>query len=221
MAQQQADALALLAETALHHGIDPGAPGERYQIVVHVDATHGKSVLEEGGSLSEETSKRLACDASLVQLVEKDGEPLSVGRKTRTVPPSIRRALQARDRRCRFPGCDNRRFLDAHHIEHWAAGGETKLGNLVLLCGRHHRYLHEGGYSIAELAGGALEFRDPWGNRIEPVPRPPPGDPERLLAGNELLEIDGKTCACGDGDRMDLDLTVAALMQLVDRPLAT
>jgi hypothetical protein len=211
-----AEALVALADRSLTDGPESRTGGERYQVVLHVDARQGKGVLEEAVALSEQTSKRLACDASLVELVEKDGEPLSVGRKRRTVPPSIRRALQARDRRCRFPGCDNRRFLDAHHIEHWAEGGETRLGNLVLLCGRHHRFLHEGGYSLAALAEGELEFRDPWGNRIEHVPRPPPGDAERLLAGNERLEIDEETCACGgdSGDRMDLDLTVSALLQI-------
>jgi hypothetical protein len=137
-----------------------------------------------------------------------------VGRKTRTVPAAMRRALQNRDRRCRFPGCDNGRFLDAHHIEHWSRGGETKLENLVLLCRRHHTFVHEGDYSLIALADGELEFRDPWSNLIDPVPRPPPGDPDRLLERNEFLNIDEWTCACGGGDRMDLDLAVAGLIQL-------
>jgi hypothetical protein len=128
------------------------------------------------------------------------------------VPPSIRRALQARDRCCQFPGCDKRRFLDAHHIEHWSRGGETRLSNLVLLCRRHHRFLHESSYSIVVLAD-TLEFRDPWGNRIDPVPRPPPGDPDRLVDENDCLEIDERTCASGLGDPMDLDLAVTALIQ--------
>ena len=208
------EALVAVADMALSDGGGGRSGGERYQVVVHVEAEGGASALEDGSALSEETARRLACDASLVELVERDGEPLSVGRKTRTVPPSIRRALQARDRRCRFPGCDNHRFLDAHHIEHWSRGGETKLQNLVLLCGRHHRFLHEGGYSLVVLAEGELEFHDPWGNPIEHVPRPPPGDPRRLLAENEHLEIDDQACWCGDGDRMDLDLAVAALIQL-------
>jgi Domain of unknown function (DUF222)/HNH endonuclease len=171
-------------------------------------------VLEEGPALAAETAQRLACDASVVEIRERDGEPLSVGRKTRTVPPAMRRALQTRDRGCRFPGCENRRFVDAHHIRHWAQGGETKLDNLVLLCGRHHRFLHEGGYSLTALAEGELEFRDPRGNPIDPVPRPPPGHPDWLVEANDYLAIDEQTCACGDGDRMDLDLTVAALLQL-------
>ena len=136
-----------MADMALSEGSHGRSGGERYQVVVHVEAEGGASALEDGPAVSEESARRIACDASLVELVERDGEPLSVGRKTRTVPSAMRRALQNRDRRCRYPGCDNSRFLDAHHIEHWSQGGETKLSNLVLLCGRHHRFLHEGGYS--------------------------------------------------------------------------
>src|SRR5438105_3822210 len=105
MPQQQADALALLAETALHHEIDPGAPGERYQVVVHVDADAlanadhpGQSVLEDGARVSAETSQRLACDASRVVMREDaDGQLVEVGARTRTIPPALRRALHRRD----------------------------------------------------------------------------------------------------------------------------
>ena len=209
-----AEAFVAMADMSLGDGRSDRSGGERYQVVLHVDSTYGKSILEDGSALSDETARRLACDASVVQLVERDGEPLSVGRKTRTIPPSIRRALRARDRRCRFPGCDNRRFLDAHHIRHWASGGETKMGNLVLLCGRHHRFVHEAGYSIVVLAGGHIEFRDPWGGPVADAPRSPPGDPDRLVERNNFLEIDAETCESGDGDRMDLSLAVDALLSL-------
>src|ERR1700737_1829411 len=143
-AQQQADALALLAETALHHEIDPGAPGERYQVVVHVDAAvladpeqPGQSVLEEGSHVSAETSRRLGCDASrVVMRHDEEGRLLEVGARTRTIPPALRRALLHRDRSCRFRGCLLRVGQD-HHVRHWAQGGPTTLGNLVLLCRRH------------------------------------------------------------------------------------
>jgi hypothetical protein len=84
-----------------------------------------------------ETSRRIACDASIVRLVaDEDGEPLSIGRKSRTIPPAIRRALRARDGGCRFPGCTHRSFLDGHHIEHRADGGtmdwDLAVGNLFL-----------------------------------------------------------------------------------------
>ena len=127
MAQQQADALALLAESALHHGIDPGTPGERYQVVVHVDApvladseALGQSVLEGGTHVSAETSRRLACDATrVVMRHDPDGRIVEVGARTRTIPPAIRRALHHRDRGCRFPGCGVSSG-QGHHIRHWA-----------------------------------------------------------------------------------------------------
>jgi hypothetical protein len=127
MAQQQADALALLAETALHHDLDPGAAGERYQVVVHVDASvladaeaPGQSVLEGGTHVSSETSRRLACDASrVVMRHDPDGQIVEVGARTRTIPPALRRALHHRDRGCRFPGC-GLPFGQGHHLRHKA-----------------------------------------------------------------------------------------------------
>jgi hypothetical protein len=164
MEQQQADALALLAETALHHGIDPGAPGERYQVVVHVDGPvlgdadqSGQSVLEDGVRVSAETSQRLACDASrVIMRHDGDGSLLEVGARTRTIPPALRRALHHRDRVCRFPGCSVR-FGQGHHIRHWAQGGPTTLSNLALLCRlcrcRHKRHYAE--HRIMPRRGGA------------------------------------------------------------------
>ncbi|TML12367.1 MAG: DUF222 domain-containing protein, partial [Actinobacteria bacterium] len=165
-----AEALLAMAEASLAGRVDRSG-GERYQVVVHVDAGEGGSTLEDGPALARKTAERLACDASLVEIVERNGKPLSVGRRTRTIPPSIGRALQGRDGRCRFPGCENRRFLHAHHIRHWAHGGETRLENLVLLCSRHHRFVHESGYSLRACTDGKLEFRDPWGGPIPYVSR--------------------------------------------------
>jgi hypothetical protein len=186
MDQQQADALALLAETALHHGIDPGAPGERYQVVVHVDAAvladagqPGQSVLEDGPRVPAGTSQRLACDATRVIMHhDADGRVTEIGARTRTIPPALRRALHHRDHGCRFPGC-GARFGQGHHIRHWAQGGPTTLSNLALLCRRHHRAVHEEGYQVERQSGGALQFRRP-DNRIIPDVPPPsavPADP--------------------------------------------
>jgi hypothetical protein len=180
MPQQQADALALLAETALHHGIDPGAPGERYQVVVHVDADvladadqPGHSVLEDGVRVSAGTSQRLACDASRVVMHhDADGQLVEIGARTRTIPPALRRALHHRDGGCRFPGCGVR-LGEGHHIRHWARGGPTTLSNLTMLCRRHHRAVHEEGYQIERAADGALMFRRPNGRSIPDVPDPP------------------------------------------------
>src|SRR5256884_7278223 len=178
--QQQADALALLAESALHHGIDPGAPGERYQVVVHVDAAvladaarAGQSVLEDGLRVPAGTSERLACDASRVVMRHApDGRVMEVGARTRTIPPAIRRALHHRDRGCRFPGCSVR-FGQGHHILRWAHGGPTTLSNLALLCRRHHRAVHEEGYRLDRPADGGPRFRPPDGRVLPHVPPPP------------------------------------------------
>ena len=147
MGQRRADAFGLLAESALAADLDRGAAGDRYQVVVHVDedvlrddAGTGQSVLEDGTHVPAETARRIACDASRVVMRHgPDGTVLDVGRKTRTIPPAIRRALAARGRTCRFPGCSCR-HCDVHHVRHWAAGGATRLDNLLLLCRRHHRY---------------------------------------------------------------------------------
>ena len=157
-ARLRADALALVAERALAAGFGgtplSGTKAERYQVVLHVDAD---TLREEGSALarsdldgtrvSAETSRRLSCDASVVDVRIDDRGTLDVGRKRRTISPALRRALEVRDRGCRFPGC-GLRFTDAHHVRHWADGGETKLENLVLLCGHHHRLLHEEGWKI-------------------------------------------------------------------------
>jgi len=180
MGQRQADALGMIAEAALHHELDPGAPGERYQVVVHVDEPvladpeqPGQSVLEDGDHVSAETSRRLACDASrVVMRHDSDGRITEVGARTRTIPPALRRALQHRDHGCRFPGCDLR-FTQGHHIQHWAEGGPTTLSNLALLCRRHHRSVHEEGFQVERLASGELEFRRPDGRPLPDAPRLP------------------------------------------------
>ena len=125
-----------------------GARAEHCQVVFHTDMATlredgepGRSDLD-GVRVSAETSRRIACDASVVPMTHApDGSVLSVGRKRRTIPPHLRRALEERDRGCRYPGCDHR-FTDAHHVKHWADGGETRLDNLLLLCRQHHRDVH-------------------------------------------------------------------------------
>ena len=178
--QRRADALGLLAECAPQTDLDRGSAQDRYQVVLHVDADDVQAdagavlELEDGGiRVSAETSQRLSCDASVVVMREApDGSVLDVGRRTRTVPTPIRRALTARDARCRFPGCNARR-CDAHHIEHWVDGGSTSLDNLMLVCRRHHTLLHEGGITVERSALGELTFVRPDGRAIEVAPRIP------------------------------------------------
>jgi len=156
-----------------------GTRAERYQVMLHVDADTlnaegepDRSELEDGTRVAAETSRRLTCDASLVAIHHSpDGSVASVGRRTRTISPALRRALEVRDRGCRFPGC-GLRFTDAHHVRHWADGGETSLGNLLLLCAYHHRLVHEEGWKIEWWGKGCPAFVDPRG-QVHFNPRPP------------------------------------------------
>lgn len=173
---RRADALAEVAETYLANPDASGSAADRYQVVVHVtaegSAPDGTSDplandahdphIEDGPYVTAETSRRLSCDCARIDVVENgDGEPLSIGRKSRSIPPAIRRALRLRDGGCRFPGCTRNRFVDGHHIEHWSEGGETSLDNLVLLCRHHHRLVHEGGYGCERSPDGEIVFSAP------------------------------------------------------------
>ena len=123
IAARRADALCEIAESSLNQPASAGSTADRYMVTVHVE-TSGDCHLENGPHVSAETSKRIQCDCSTCTIVEGDfGEPLNIGRKTRTIPPAMRRALKARDSGCRFPGCTNHKFCDGHHIRHWAEGG--------------------------------------------------------------------------------------------------
>jgi hypothetical protein len=220
--QQQADALAMIAEAALHHDLDPGAPAERYQVVVHVDAPvladpdhPGQSVLADGDHLSAESSRRVACDATrAVMRHDGDGRVVEVGARTRTIPPALRRALNHRDGGCRFPGCGSR-FTQGHHIRHWAQGGPTTLSNLASLCRRHHRSVHEDGFHVERLPDGALQFRRPNGWLIPDAPGMPniAGDAEAILrAQNVGVELDANTLRpAWLGERLDLDHAISVL----------
>ena len=125
--------------------------GDKYMINIHTDVetlkqdgSGAEAEIEDRGHVPAETCRRLACDCSAVHWHENNqGEPLNIGRKTRSIPPAIRRALKRRDHGCRFPGCSCSRFVDAHHIHHWADGGETSMDNLVLLCRTHHRLVEK------------------------------------------------------------------------------
>ena len=215
--QRRADAAGLVAERALAAGfggdetgdgsrdgdgcgaVGSGSRAERYQVVVHTDAATlaergetGRSELD-GVRVSAETSRRMACDAARVAMCHRDGEVVSVGRRTRTIPPHIRRALEERDRGCRYPGCASR-FTEAHHVKHWADGGETSLANTILLCRRHHRLVHEGRTRMAmdrdgkaaffTRAGQVIGSAPPLPERAEvELPATPTPPPDRLSNG--------------------------------------
>jgi hypothetical protein len=164
---RQADALLEVANAYLVPNTgSSAAASDQYLVTVHVD----QSALTTGdgrSGLPVESVKRMCCDGNAVVLVEDDrGEPLGIGRKTRTVPTTIKRALRARDKQCAFPGCRHERFVDAHHVRHWSAGGETSLDNLILLCSRHHKLVHEGGFAIERDYQNRWFFKRPDGRAV-------------------------------------------------------
>jgi hypothetical protein len=205
-AARRADALRLVFETFLattSEEIEATASADRYQVVVHVDqavlaepvAATGsephRCELDDGPALALDTVRRLGCDGTIVGIVEgEDGEPLDVGRKTRSIPLPLKRALRSRDGGCRFPGCDRTRFTQGHHVKHWIDGGETKLSNLVSLCGFHHKLVHEGGFGIATTDDGLFVFTRPDGSRIPECGRNPciASEPERFSGSASLRE---------------------------------
>ena len=175
------------------------------------NAVSGQAVLEEGGMwVSANAARRLACDAGLVVMRhDATGAILDVGRKTRTISPALRRALAARDRHCRFPGCEASR-CDAHHVRHWADGGATRLTNLVLLCRFHHRVVHEEGVRVTLDADGAVHFVQANGQPLVAAPMAP------AWTGAPLAPVDDRLAAAGieigsdtatpywHGERLDL-----------------
>lgn len=223
VSQRRADALARMAEAYFSAGAGTTG-GDRCTIHIHTtpdtlraDGETSESTLESGAHVSAETSRRLACDCGVVHWHEdEDGQTLNVGRKTRSIPPAIRRALQRRDGGCRFPGCTTHRFVDAHHIAHWADGGESKMDNLVLLCRHHHRLVHEGGFHVAMRAAGTPKFADPTGRILPPAP-------ETRFSGNVFalrqhnqrngLKIDPETTVPHwEGEKMDNGMAVEGLL---------
>jgi hypothetical protein len=180
---------------------------------VHIRVNPDTGAVEDHHFLAPEVAKRLACDAGLTAVLEdKNGELLSIGRKSRTIPRPIRHALRIRDRGwCQYPGCTAHRFTDAHHVTHWAQGGATQLDNLVTLCRFHHRELHKGTYRIQPTSeGDAFCNRFAFINRFnKTIPNSPalPANPSPLPAAAPA------NCQW-IGERMDYQMAIEALYAL-------
>src|SRR5918996_3632853 len=172
-AQRRADALGEICREWLDLAERPSIGGERPHVVVTMNLAalqaraDGRASLEDVGAITPESARRLACDASITRVItDAHSEPLELGRKTKVVAAALRRALAVRDGGCRFPGCERPPgWTDAHHVRHWADGGETGLSNLVLLCRPHHRVIHCG-FGVA-MIHGRPEFRRPDGTLLE------------------------------------------------------
>ncbi len=168
-----ADALVQLASGGLAADLDP----DRATVVVHADARLVRAEIEGGPVVSSETARRLACDARLQMVAEgSDGQPVGVGRTTRSIPPWLARIVRRRDDGCRFPSCERKRWVDAHHVVHWVDGGPTDAHNLLSLCRSHHRLVHEDGWRIEGDPTGEIQFFRPDGRVF--THGPPPLRPE-------------------------------------------
>ena len=219
---RRADALAWMAERMFEPADAPVLAPDRHEIVVHVEADvlvdgrAGRCEIEDRTAIAAETARRLCCDAGIVPVVDgPNGEPLSVGRRTRSIPPAVRRALASRDRGCRFPGCPATHRLHGHHVRHWANGGETSLDNLVLLCPTHHRLVHEGGFDVQRLDDGAFRFTNPHGLAVRSPRRQEISSPDTIVIQNESLglDIDCETAtAHWYGERIDYDHALMVAM---------
>jgi Domain of unknown function (DUF222)/HNH endonuclease len=174
-AQRRADALGEVCRQWLDLADRPEVAGERPHVTMTVDVGALRdgigepSEIDHVGPVDPRVARRVACDAGIARVVLAGrSEPLDVGRRTPVVPPTMRRAVVARDRHCRFPGCDRpHTWCDAHHVVHWSDGGPTALQNLVLLCRRHHRMVHERRGFRLRLEEGRPVFRRPDGSVLD------------------------------------------------------
>ncbi|MEW6476250.1 MAG: DUF222 domain-containing protein [Actinomycetota bacterium] len=217
---KSADAFVAMAKLALAAPAEGAPPAPEIVVVDRATLSgasdEGRCHLDGGAAIPPETARRLACDATIVAMIEAaNGTPLDVGRKRRTPPAPLRRALRRRDGGCRFPGCGNRRFLHAHHIVHWINGGETKLINLILLCSHHHRLVHEGGYRIESLRDQVFAFYDRAGRVMPEVPPPNRAEGPDIRERNAAAGrgITPETCrSLGEGEPYDLGLAVEGIL---------
>jgi hypothetical protein len=218
----RADGMVSLAESFLAGNPVTGNGGERFQVMVHLDqeafgpdgAMAG--TLEDGSRVPAETFRRVACDCGLVA-VRHDGQALDIGRRARSIPPAIRRALMLRDHGCAFPGCTHTRFLHAHHVEHWLHGGETSVANCLSLCSHHHHRVHEGGWKVTTAADGAFLFHSPTGKTLAAMPpREHVGNilawPREWAEANDLHICPDTNYPQGDGKKPDYNNAVGALL---------
>jgi uncharacterized protein DUF222/HNH endonuclease len=208
---RRADALVAVAEQYLAGGGTAAAPP--VEVVVHVEA--GGGMLDDGTPLAPPTTERLLCDATVMEVSEDSrGNVLDVGRRKRTIPTLLRRALRLRDRGCRFPGCTNR-MVDGHHVVPWARGGTTALDNLCSLCRRHHTHVHEYGFSMKSDGTGGFRFFRPDGSEVA-VSAPPAVCGDAVAALREQhrdLAIDARTSfPRWDGRPVDYDHAVFCLV---------
>jgi hypothetical protein len=212
---RRADAFVAMAERCLTGETSEHDAAPPVEVIFHVEAAaEAGGTLDDGTALPVATTERLMCDAVVLEVVEDSrGNVLDVGRRRRTIPTRLRRALRLRDRGCRFPGCTNQR-VDGHHVVPWSHGGATALANLCSLCRRHHTYVHELGFRIVQDASGDVRFFRPDGREVvAPLPEliPVGALGARLRADGIIIDTETNT-PHWDGRPADYDHVVWSLM---------
>ena len=197
---RRADALVMMCSSRVAADADP----DRATVVVHAqlgDLVSGErgSEIEGDGVIHPETAKRLLCNGRIQTVIEDEGgNPLKVGRLFREPPAWMLRQLRYRDRECTFPGCGARRFTHAHHIVWWARGGPTDLDNLLLVCGFHHKLVHEFGWAVKRNENGSVRWLRPDGSSHQAGPDPPTGARrgQRSRVSVRAVDLQGWPAAC-------------------------
>jgi hypothetical protein len=160
------------------------------------------------------------CDSSIVWMLDgPDGEPVNVSKKSPSIPASLRRSVRARDKTCRFPGCDQRQFIDLHHLEHRARGGKNTRTNLYALCWFHHRLVHEGGWTLQRDDNGDLHAFRPDGTELLPGEAviDPACDVRRQNAAAGIAITPETAIPRWYGDPLDLGLAIDSLLSMRER----
>lgn len=182
LSQKRADALVEVAEARIAEDQNPA----RATVSINVDVDTAGAVLggetEDGGMFSSDVMERLMCDAR-VQVILRDhrGEPLGIGRTSRSIPLWLSKQLALRDPECSFPGCHSKKFLQAHHVQWWTRGGPTDLENLERYCPGHHRLFHGGGWHLESDDGGRRVCVRPDGKVLRDGPPPLDYDVKKWL----------------------------------------
>ena len=221
--ERMGDAFVRMCEQSLDPDAEATSFSQRFLVNVHCELRDGLPALGElagGPMLSDAVLDRILCDATTVPVVEIDGVPVFAGDKKPTIRRRLRRAVMARDRGCRFPGCTNTRWVDVHHVIWRSRGGPSELWNLVTLCRSHHNAVHHRGFTVA-LVEGDFAFARPDGTPIPVAPQPaecPAGHTSLTDRHRQLdLTIDARTAVANwDGSRLDayaLDVAVSGLLK--------
>ncbi|WP_198145355.1 HNH endonuclease signature motif containing protein [Frankia sp. EAN1pec] len=225
--RRDADALVALAEGFLQRPA-PGLTSPAHTLTVHVDAATlldaarpprpgpgSRAEISPGIGLSSAVLRRLGCDGLIRALVtDTHGNPLRLGRRRRLPNRQLRDAVHARDRgTCQYPGCAHTRWLHIHHLVPWIEGGGTDIDNLTLVCGAHHRTLHDEDIKLRRTTTGRIVALLPDGRTLDPAPPANPGARPAEVLAEATRHVAPDAIVTWNGGPFHLDDSIRALLQ--------